>query len=184
MSGLKSEISFASARLIVVMGVSGCGKSTVGAALAGRMNKSFIDADDYHPKANLEKMSRGIPLNDEDRWPWLEHLGKVLGELSRREDMVVCACSALRREYRERLKKAAAEPILFVHLSGGEEIIARRLCVRSDHFMPSELLESQFAILEPPTVEENVLSVEIGVSVSKLAEHIHNEILNASNSDK
>jgi gluconokinase len=184
MSGANLQVSFRSARLIVVMGVSGCGKSTVGAALAGRMNKSFIDADDYHPKANLVKMSHGIPLDNDDRWPWLERIGKVLGEHCRREGMVICACSALLREYREHLKKAAGEPILFVYLNGGEETISRRLCVRSDHFMPTELLDSQFSILEAPTEEENVLSVEIDMSVSKLAAHIHEQILIASDTDK
>lgn len=129
------------------------------------MNKSFIDVDKYHPKVNLEKMSCGIPLDNDDRWPWLERMGKVLGEHGCREGMVICACSILRREYRERLEKVAGEPILFVYLNGGEEIISCRLRERSDHFMSTELLESQLSILEPPTVEEHVLSVEIDISV-------------------
>ena len=163
MSDLNSKIHFKLARLVVVMGVSGCGKSTVGAALSERMGKPFIDADDFHPQINLAKMSSGIPLGNDDRWPWLERVGKVLGEYCRFEGMVICACSALRREYRE-------------YLNGSAELISRRLCVRSDHFMPSELLESQFAILQPPSIEENVLSVDIDRPVSKVIDHIYEQI--------
>ena len=176
MSDLNSKTSFRLARLVVLMGVSGCGKSTVGAALAERLYKPFVDADDFHPKINLEKMSSGIPLDNDDRWPWLECVGEALGEYCRCEGMVICACSALRREYREYLEKVAGEPILFVYLNGSAEIISRRLCLRSDHFMTSELLESQFAILQPPSVEENVLSVDIDISVSKLIDHIYEQI--------
>ena len=176
MSDLNSKIHFKLARLVVVMGVSGCGKSTVGAALSERMGKPFIDADDFHPQINLAKMSSGIPLGNDDRWPWLERVGKVLGEHCRFEGLVICACSALRREYREYLKKVANEPILFVYLNGSAELISRRLCVRSDHFMPSELLESQFAILQPPSIEENVLSVDIDRPVSKVIDHIYEQI--------
>lgn len=161
------------ARLIIVMGVSGCGKSTVGAALAGRFGKPFLDADDYHPPANVEKMSQGIPLSDADRWPWLDQLAEALRVAADEAGMSIAACSALRRAYRQRLVNAAGEPILFVFLHGSRDIIAKRMAARTDHFMPTELLDSQFATLEPPTANENALVLNIDASVATLAETIY-----------
>ncbi|PLX38762.1 MAG: hypothetical protein C0606_08500 [Hyphomicrobiales bacterium] len=161
---------------MVVMGVAGCGKSTVGAALAGRLHKPFLDADDFHPPANIEKMSHGVPLSDEDRWPWLDRLGQELHAAADRDGMAVCACSALRRAYRERMIAAAGEPILFVYLKGTREIIAGRMSARTDHFMPTALLDSQFATLEPPGDDELSLSVDIGPSVTTVAETIHSHL--------
>jgi len=153
------------ARLIVVMGVSGCGKSSVGTALAAKMGKPFLDADDYHPQSNVEKMSRGVPLTDADRWPWLDRFASALTKTADATGTVVSACSALRKSYRDRLFESAGEPILYIFLRGSRAQIAERLAKRTDHFMPAALLDSQFTTLEPPEADENVLVVDIGPPV-------------------
>ena len=148
-------------RIVCVMGVAGCGKSTVGAALAAALGATFIEADAHHPKSNIDKMTSGVPLTDEDRWPWLDALGAAAhreGDGARR---VVMACSALRRVYRERLSSSAHEPVFFIHLSGGKRVIADRMSGRAGHFMPPSLLDSQFATLEPLRPEETGLTLDI-----------------------
>jgi gluconokinase len=135
--------------LFVVMGVSGCGKSSLAEELANLSDGTFLDADDFHPPANKAKMAAGIPLQDDDRWGWLDALN---AELKTRKDFTqhtFLACSALRQIYRERL--AATLPGLrFIYLQGSKECIGQRLSKRTDHFMPPALLESQFATLEEP----------------------------------
>jgi carbohydrate kinase (thermoresistant glucokinase family) len=133
---------------LVVMGVSGCGKSSLGAALATALALPFTDADHLHPASNRAKMAAGQPLTDHDRWPWLQAVGAVLAA-----DAGVVACSALRRTYRERLR-AAAGPVQFLHLVAPREVIAQRLAERQGHFMPVTLLDSQLATLEPLTPGE------------------------------
>jgi gluconokinase len=136
--------------LHVVMGVSGCGKSSVASALASATGGDFLDADDYHPPANKAKMAAGIPLQDEDRVGWLNRLNEELKKRAGNGRKTFLACSALRQSYRDRL--AAELPSLqFIYLKGSSEAIRSRLKGRRDHFMPSTLLESQFAILEEPT---------------------------------
>ena len=125
------------------MGVSGCGKSSLGAALATTLALPFTDADDLHPAANRAKMAAGQPLTDADRWPWLQAVGAVLAS-----NAGVVACSALRRAYRDRLRDAAG-PVQFLHLVAPREVIAERLAARRGHFMPLALLDSQLATLEP-----------------------------------
>ena len=132
--------------LVVVMGESGSGKTTVGAALAQRLRVPFADADDFHPKANIDKMSAGIPLTDDDRGPWLATIAAWLGEHA--ESGGVASCSALKRAYRDVLA-AAAPHVFFVHLHGNPDVIAARVAGRPGHFMPTALVESQFATLEP-----------------------------------
>lgn len=144
-------------RLICVMGVAGCGKSTVGAALAAALAARFMEADAFHPQANIEKMTAGTPLTDEDRWPWLDALGAAAPKSGR----AVIACSALRRAYRERLSAAAREPVFFVHLAGSKALIAERMATRGGHFMPTSLLDSQFATLEPPDIDELHISLDV-----------------------
>ena len=135
---------------VVVMGVSGCGKTAVGSRLAQRLGARFIDADDLHPAANVEKMRAGIPLEDADRAPWLSLLNVRLREAAAAGEPVVLACSALKQRYRDTL--AAGVPALcFVHLAGSRELIAARLAARQHRYMPTTLLDSQFATLEPPT---------------------------------
>lgn len=146
--------------LFVVMGVSGCGKSTVAQSLAERSGGLFLDADDFHPPENKRKMADGIPLTDDDRWGWLDALNAQLAALANGEKPVFLACSALREVYRARLRKGLAG-LVFVYLKGSRECIAARLNARKGHFMPSALLDSQFATLEEPT---DALVVDIGQS--------------------
>lgn len=134
--------------IVVVMGVSGCGKSTVGAALANALQWSFLDADDFHPPQNVAKMAAGTPLTDDDRWPWLDRTVKALQDATATSRNAVLACSALRTSYRERLMRAG--DVRFVHLRGDQPTIAQRLAQRQHRYMPAALLASQFATLEEP----------------------------------
>ena len=141
------------------MGVAGCGKSTVGAMLAGRLGVPFVDADSLHPPANVARMAAGTALTDADRTPWLGAVGQALAAPP---DGAVVACSALRRSYRD-LLRAAAPDAVFVHLDGTRERLAERLTARLDHFMPAALLDSQLATLEPlePDEDGTVLSIDL-----------------------
>ncbi|MFD1910632.1 gluconokinase [Halodurantibacterium flavum] len=144
-------------RSIVVMGVSGCGKSRIGQDLAARLGIPFVDGDDYHPAGNIEKMCSGQPLNDDDRAGWLSVLAGLLAE----RGPVVLACSALRRRYRDRLRQGAPD-LVFVHLDGSYELLAGRLGQRKGHFFTGEaMLRDQFATLEPPGGDEAVVRVDI-----------------------
>jgi len=130
------------------MGVSGSGKTTVGRALADGLGWTFLDADDFHPRANVAKMAAGVALTDEDRWPWLDRLAGELRALEERGRHVVLACSALKQAYRDRLKRAG--DLRWVYLKGDAPTIEPRLAARTGHYMPASLLESQFAALEEP----------------------------------
>ncbi len=145
-------------RRFVIMGVSGCGKSSVGSALAQRLGAIYVDGDDLHPAANVAKMSAGIPLTDTDRWPWLDKIGRCL---VLPDKTALIGCSALKRSYRDRIRKVAGAPVSFVHLAGTRETILERLQARRDHFMPPALLDSQFAALEPPGADEQAITVDI-----------------------
>lgn len=148
------------------MGVSGSGKSTVGAALAGRMRVPFEDADDLHPQANIDKMSRGEPLDDTDRYPWLEAIGEWLVAHA---GGGVIACSALKRRYRDQLRHHCSD-VVFLHLEGGRDLIEKRQASRPGHFMPSSLLTSQFSTLEPLAPDERGVVVDVGGSVDQIVE--------------
>jgi gluconokinase len=151
-----------SAPLVVVMGVSGSGKSTVGEAVAARLGVGFADADDFHPAANKAKMAAGEALTDDDRWPWLERVGAWLAEQSSSGGVVTC--SALRRAYRDVLRRHA--PSAFhVLLHGDREVIAARQAGRRGHFMPASLLDSQFATLEPLQPDEAGVVVDVAAGV-------------------
>jgi gluconokinase len=151
---------------IVVMGVSGSGKSTVGAALAHRLGVPFADADNLHPESNIAKMSAGQPLTDEDRYPWLEAVGKWLADHC--DGGVIC-CSALKRTHRNQLR-AHCPRILFLHLSGSQELIERRHAGRPGHFMPTSLLKSQFDTLEPLEPDEHGVVIDVGQDVDAIVE--------------
>jgi gluconokinase len=145
----------------VVMGVSGCGKSTVGAAFAAAIGGQFVDGDDLHPPENVAKMSAGVPLTDADRWPWLDRVGAAL------TGNVVIGCSALKRAYRDRIR-AVAGPVRFLHLAGSRGVIAARMAARPGHFMPLGLLDSQFAALEPLAPDEDGVAVDIDQSLDAI----------------
>ncbi len=150
---------------IVVMGVSGSGKSTVGAALAQRLRVPFADADDFHPPANVAKMTAGEALDDDDRWPWLEAIGEWLAA----HDGGVMTCSALKRSYRDRLRHNRPD-VEFVHLHGDRDVITRRQATRPGHFMPASLLDSQFATLEPLEDDEQGFVVDVDQPVDQIVE--------------
>ncbi|MEM6963173.1 MAG: gluconokinase [Bacteroidota bacterium] len=134
--------------LLLVMGVSGCGKTTIAQRLSKMLNIPLIEADDFHPPSNIEKMTRGIPLNDTDRRPWLQRLAEELKKQEHRG--AVLACSALKEKYRDTLRSSISKPLWIIFLQGDFETIHRRMQLRSDHFMPAHLLQSQFDALEVP----------------------------------
>jgi gluconokinase len=146
--------------VIVVMGVSGSGKSTIASMLAHRLGWDFQDGDWFHPRENIEKMQSGIPLTDEERWPWLEAIAAWIDKMRETKQRGVVACSALKRSYRDVLVGKRAD-VRVVYLKGAPELIARRMAVRTGHFMPAGLLESQFRTLEEPGPEENPITVSI-----------------------
>jgi len=154
--------------VIVLMGVSGSGKSTIGNELSQLLGWPFRDADSFHPPANIEKMSQSIPLTDDDRWPWLDAIGAWIGERLATGAPGIVSCSALKRAYRTRI--GARRPgVRLVYLLGSQEMIASRLANRTGHFMPASLLASQFAALEEPGPEERALVVGIAMPPRYLA---------------
>ena len=161
---------------LVVMGVSGSGKSTVGAALAQRLGVPFADADHHHPAANVAQMSRGAPLDDEDPRPWLETIGRWLAD---HPDGGVVSCSALKRSYRDQLRGHAPD-LELLHLQGDREVIARRQASRPGHFMPASLLSSQFATLEPLEPDEHGLVVDVDRSVDAIVQQYVDRRLGAA----
>lgn len=152
---------------LVLMGVSGCGKSSVGEALSARLGLPYRDGDDLHPAGNVAKMQAGTPLTDADRWPWLDAVAGVL----RGGAPVIVGCSALKRAYRDRLRAGAGGPVTFVHLVGGRDLIAARMARRTGHYMPLTLLDSQFAALEPPGPEE-AITVDIAQPLPDLVQAV------------
>jgi gluconokinase len=161
---MESQPAVTSVPNIVVMGVSGSGKSTVGSALAQRLRVPFVDADTLHPPANITKMTAGQPLNDDDREPWLARVGEWLAD---HPAGGVVSCSALKRQYRDRLR-AHCSGATFLHLSGSPEQIERRLTGRTGHFMPTALLRSQFDILQPLGADERGVTVDAGQEVQAI----------------
>jgi gluconokinase len=148
------------AKLIVVMGVSGCGKSTVGTLMAEKLELPFVDGDDLHPPENVDRMKAGVSLNDETRRPWLAAICECAESHFVNNQSVIIACSALKKIYREQLR-SVSKPVQFVFLNGTKKLIAQRLSEREGHFMPESLLDSQFADLENPVGEDGVVEVAI-----------------------
>jgi carbohydrate kinase (thermoresistant glucokinase family) len=144
--------------ILIVAGVSGCGKTTVGAMVAGRLHWRFADGDDFHPAANIEKMRAGIPLTDEDRWPWLRAIAAWMDDLIAQDESAVLPCSALKRSYRDILLDDRPEARM-AFLAVDRDVLARRLAARHGHFFPAQLLDSQFAALEPPQPDERAVIV-------------------------
>jgi gluconokinase len=158
--------------IIILMGVTGVGKTTIGKRLAASCNMRFYDADDYHPQANVEKMRAGIALNDEDRMPWLDRLNEVLREAERERASAVLACSALKRAYRERLTAGVAD-VRFVLLHGDKDLIRARLAARKGHYMNPALLDSQLETLEPPV---DALKMDVADPPEQVAERIRKSL--------
>lgn len=155
---------------IIVMGVSGSGKSSIGEKMAARLNIRYVEGDALHPAANVEKMSKGIPLTDEDRWPWLDVIGQQIAASLAAGAGIVVTCSALKRVYRERLRAAGGGHLYFVYLDGSKELLTKRMGERKGHFMPASLLESQLRTLEVPTGEPGVVTVGINDTIDGIVE--------------
>ncbi|RPE35718.1 gluconokinase [Kitasatospora cineracea] len=155
--------------VVVVMGVSGVGKTTVARLLAARLDLPYAEADDFHPAANIAKMSAGTPLDDRDRQPWLRALGGWLGERAEAGSGGVVTCSALKRDYRDVLR-AACPDAFFLHLSGSHDLIGDRLAHRTGHFMPPSLLDSQYAVLEPLQADERGTVLDVDAAPDTLVE--------------
>ena len=146
--------------IAVVMGVSGSGKTTIGRAIAAALSAEFLEGDKFHPPANIAKMSRGEPLDDADRWPWLDRMAEALARAKADGRSVVLASSALKRSYRDRLRRGAPD-LRVVYLKGDKELIRRRIEARKHHFMPPGLLDSQFAALEEPGPDESPVVIDV-----------------------
>jgi gluconokinase len=156
---------------LIVMGVSGSGKSTIASRLAERLEWTFEDGDRFHPASNVAKMKAGHPLTDEDRWPWLQAIADEIDRVCRAGGHVVIACSALKRSYRTLLVHGRGD-VRIVFLEGTQALIAERLARRKHHFMPPGLLDSQFEALEPPEADENPLAVSIDATVETIVENV------------
>jgi gluconokinase len=156
--------------MIIIFGVSGAGKTTIGKLLVRELGWRFIEADDFHPAANIEKMRSGHPLTDEDRWPWLDCLRKQIEQLLSPGENAVLACSALKRAYRDRLR--VSDEVKFVFLRGDYALVEKQLRSRRGHFMNAALLQSQFDDLEEPQPDENILTIELGQTPEEIVARI------------
>jgi carbohydrate kinase (thermoresistant glucokinase family) len=155
--------------IVVMMGVCGCGKTSVGQRIAARMGCRFIEGDDLHSVENQEKMASGTPLTDDDRWPWLDSIAAEMRALDQAGESAVIACSALRQAYRDRLRRSGAD-VRFVHLTGDVDVIRERMGMRRGHYMPLSLLDSQLATLEPARADEILHEIDVNGSVDRIAE--------------
>jgi len=153
---------------VVVMGVSGCGKTSAAEGLAASLGAAFIEGDSLHPAVNVDKMSHGIALTDEDRWPWLDTVGRAMADVLAGNGSVVVSCSALKKAYRDRLRSSAGGKLAFVFLKGSRELLMSRMAAREGHFMPVSLLDSQLATLEDPSGEAGVVTVDIDASIDAI----------------
>ena len=161
--------------IVIIMGVSGCGKSTIGKKLAQKLGCSFLEGDDFHPTENITKMKKGIPLTDQDRLPWLKKISEKCAHENNVGNNLVVACSALKKQYRLILNNAHNYEL--VHLFGDLKTIKQRMSKR-DHFMPIKLIESQFETLEPPAEEEDAIATEINLPIEALVDKIALELTN------
>jgi gluconokinase len=152
----------------IVMGVTSCGKTSVGEGLAKELDCAFIEGDKLHPAANIAKMSAGQPLDDDDRWRWLATIGKAMKAECDAGRGVVASCSSLKKIYRQKLAEAAERPIKFIFLHGSNEVLAARIANRKGHFMPPSLLESQLNTLEVPGPDEQALHLDVVLPVDEL----------------
>jgi gluconokinase len=163
--------ALAESPILVVMGVSGCGKSTVGQALAQALGCEFAEGDQFHPPENVAKMAAGTPLTDDDRWGWLQTLSGRMAQSRARGDPLVLSCSALRRTYRDILR-AGAPDAWFVHLHGAVPLLQQRMSRRPGHYMPASLLQSQLDTLEMPQTDERVVSLDIETPLTEMVSRV------------
>jgi gluconokinase len=170
-----SEAASAAPYALVVMGVSGSGKSAVAEQLASRIGWTFEDGDQFHPASNIAKMKAGHPLTDDDRWPWLRAIAAEIDRVCKAGEHVVIACSALKRAYRDILVHGR-DDVRIVYLDGTQQLIAARLAKRKGHFMPPDLLPSQFRTLEPPGSDENPVTVSIDASIEAIVDDIVHQL--------
>jgi gluconokinase len=161
-------------RKFIVMGVAGSGKSSVGAALGAAIGAPYIDGDDLHSAENIAKMSAGIALTDDDRWPWLTKIGETLAG---HPGTILIGCSALKRAYRDLIRKTAGGPVTFIHCAGSRALIAERMAKRPGHFMPTSLLDSQFAALEVPGTDEDAITLDISTPLLDLVAKTMTQLL-------
>jgi gluconokinase len=150
------------------MGVTSCGKTSVGEGLAAELNCPFIEGDKLHPASNIAKMSAGTPLTDADRWPWLEIIGKAMKAECDKGHGVVASCSALKKIYRQKLAEAVEQPITYIYLHGSRDLLAARMAERKGHFMPISLLDSQLATIEVPGPDEKAFPLDVILPVDEL----------------
>ena len=168
--------------IVIVFGVSGVGKTTIGKLLAKRLGWRFLEADDFHPRGNIEKMRDGLPLTDGDRWPWLKLLREQIERSLAANENAVLACSALKRMYRERLR--VSDNVKFVLLRGAYALVEKQLHSRRGHFMNLDLLQSQFADLEGPESDEDAVTIELGRIPEELVEEIKTKLRLAGKDSK
>lgn len=160
---------------VVLMGVCGCGKTSVAAVLQDRWGWDFAEADEFHPQANVDKMHSGTPLTDEDRWPWLERIRQWMTNHETQGKSTIVTCSALKHSYREVLRRGVGR-VIFVHLDGDRHLLERRLAARTDHFMPASLLDSQYATLEQLQDDELGFRVDIAGTPVQIATDIEERL--------
>lgn len=172
--------------IVVVMGVCGCGKTTIGRKLAERLDAAFIEGDELHPVSNTDKMAAGVPLDDEDRGPWLDAIAAKAAELISDVPCIVVSCSALKRAYRDRLR-VTGHDLTLVHLTGSKPLLKARMGERRGHFMPAGLLDSQLATLQVPEADETAISLDIAEPPDAIAERavaFLKQLSSSSQSDK
>ncbi|HYG88559.1 MAG TPA: gluconokinase [Azospirillum sp.] len=171
MQNVTGNIPFGPVDAVVVMGVCGCGKTSVGRRLAQLLGWPFLEGDEFHPPENIAKMAAGIPLQDEDRWGWLDTIAARIGAARRDGERIVVSCSALKHRYRDRLREGAPR-VLFVHLHGDRETILGRMSLRTGHYMPTSLLDSQLADLEQLQPDEPGVVCDIGPAPEDIAARV------------